>query len=124
MYFVTLVGDSRAPSVPYLPSASLMTPWGPAVGTGRGDFNRREVHVLKKVVIAGVAAAAATMAVTGVAYANNGPNCSSHESTKQYNKGDQGVVGGNGNAKDINGGWLVGSIDKAGVCPTGLSNND
>ncbi len=79
--------------------------------------------MLKKVVIAGVAAAAATMAVTGVAYANSGPNCSSHESTKQYNKGDQ-VVGGNGNAKDINGGFLVGSIDKAGVCPTGFSNND
>jgi hypothetical protein len=79
--------------------------------------------VLKKVVIAGSATAVALLSVGGVAYAhdNNKTNCSSHETTKQKNKGNQ-LVGGNIIGRDING-FIGGSIDKPGFCPSAFNGN-
>jgi hypothetical protein len=88
----------------------------------RGALNGREPDVLKKVVIAGSAAAVALLAVGGVAYADdNKTNCSSHETTKQKNKGNQ-LVGGNVIGRDING-FIGGSIDKPGFCPSAFNHN-
>lgn len=79
--------------------------------------------MLKKVVIVAAAAAAASLCATGAAYASgheNSPNCSSHESTKQVNKGTQ--VVGNVVVKHING-LGAGSIEKPGLCPSIGNNN-
>jgi len=72
--------------------------------------------VLKKVAIAGAATAVALLTVGGVAYADSSadPNCSSHETTKQKSKT---LIGGNVIGRDING-FIGGSIDKPGVCPS------
>jgi hypothetical protein len=78
--------------------------------------------VLKKVAIAGAASAVALLCLTGVAYADSAnPNCSSHETTKQKNKGPQ-LVGGNVVVQDING-FIGGEIDKGAICPSGFNNN-
>ncbi|WP_156993927.1 hypothetical protein [Pseudonocardia acaciae] len=74
--------------------------------------------MLMKVVIASAAAVVATLGAVGVAHATgaeNSPDCSSHEKTKQVNKGTQ--VIGNTVVKHINGG-IAGSIEKPGLCPS------
>lgn len=82
--------------------------------------------MLKKAIITGVAAVAATVVTmigtAGVAYAHgkNNPDCSSHEKTTQVNKGTQAI--GNIVAKHINGG-VAGSIEKPGLCPSIGNNN-
>ncbi|MBO0848858.1 MAG: hypothetical protein J2P20_05330 [Pseudonocardia sp.] len=79
--------------------------------------------MLKKVVIVTAVAAVASLGAAGAAYATspeNSPNCSSHESTKQVNKGTQLV--GNTVIKHVNGG-VAGSIEKPGLCPSVGNNN-
>lgn len=106
--------------------------------------------MLKKAIITAAAVVAATVGVTGVAYAGdydsdgshsdngsdhgshhrhghghghgdkNSPNCSSHEETTQINKGFQ--LLGNIVAKHINGA-IAGSIEKPAVCPSIGNNN-
>ncbi|WP_028927242.1 hypothetical protein [Pseudonocardia acaciae] len=86
--------------------------------------------MLKKVItraaaaigVVATAAVVSTVSTTGVAYAHgeNNPDCSSHEKTKQVNKGTQ--VIGNIIAKHLNGG-IAGSIEKPGLCPSVLNNN-
>lgn len=79
--------------------------------------------MLKKAVIVTAAAAVASLGAAGAAYASspeNSPNCSSHESTEQVNKGTQ--VIGNTVIKHINGG-IAGSIEKPGLCPSIGNNN-
>lgn len=79
--------------------------------------------MLKKVVIVTAVAAVASLGTAGAAYAHgakHSPNCSSHEKTKQVNKGTQ--VIGNTVIKHVNGG-VAGSIEKPGLCPSVGNNN-
>jgi hypothetical protein len=84
--------------------------------------------MLKKVALAGAAAALATVAVTGVAYAHDsdsGNSCSSKEVTHQSNDHDKQLVGGNASVDRITGGFITGQIDKVpGVCPSVGNGND
>lgn len=78
--------------------------------------------MLKKVAIVGAVSAVTLLGVGGLAYADSSadPDCSSHETTKQKNKS---LVGGNVIGRDING-FIGGSIDKPGFCPSGFNNNE
>lgn len=84
---------------------------------------------MKKIIIVSVAAAVAMLGAVGIAYADDtdqgkgGTNCTSNDTTRQANRGDQ-VIGGNLSAQDVTTNVLGAQSSRpAGVCPSVLNNN-